>query len=129
MVVKRSEDFKSIISVKTIDFHYIVNNSTNALELMYHIYRQIEDSTIKYRFKVGDKIVCRFKPLYVKVKDPKFTGGRVDNTIYKPTSVKLNINSRFLSSSFLPHTMNLDFYGILLKKKGNVLYFLRSEDK
>jgi len=122
-------DGDSKIFVKTIDFHYLVNNTTNANLLMRHIYKQIEKHIIKYKFKIGDKIVCRYKPLYIKVNDPKFTGGRIENTLYKPTPVKLNILSRFLSSSFLPHTMNLDFYGILLKKEGNVLYFLYSKDK
>jgi len=129
MVMQIPWDGDGKISVKTLDFHYVVNNTTNANLLMRHIYKQIQRHIIKYKFKIGDKIICRYKPLYIKVKDPKFTGGRIENTLYKPTPVKLNIFSRFLSSSFLPHTMNLDFYGILLKKEGNILYFLYNKDK
>ena len=110
--------------VKTIDYHYLVNSTTNVSDLMENVYRRIAELNLRYRFEIGDIIVCRYKALYFKVKDPKFIGGRIDNTIYKPTEVKLDIQNRILSSSFLPHTMDPLFYGVLYKKDGNVFYFI-----
>ena len=111
-------------TIKTVDYHYLVNNTTNAYDLMDNVYLKISELSIRYKFKIGDTIICKYKPLYYKVKDPKFKGGKIDNTMYKPTDVKLDVQNRILSSSFLPHTMDINYYGVLQSKRGNVFYFL-----
>jgi hypothetical protein len=70
---------------KTIDEHYLVNNTTNAELLMKHIYAKIEVKKVRYQFKISDVILCKYKPLYLKVNDPKFTSlhGKISNTISK----------------------------------------------
>lgn len=124
MVVQSNvEGNKSNIMVKTIDSHFLVNNTTNPVVLMQQVYLRISALAIQYHFQIGDKIVCKYKPLHVKINDPKFKGGRVENTIFKPTTAKLNVFNTFLSSNFLPHTMNLAFYGVLWQKEGNTFYF------
>ena len=119
--------YKGDKTVKTVDFHYLVNNTTNAKDLMTNVYNKIAEDSVKYKYKINDIIICKYKPLYYKVKDPKFAGGRITNTIYKPTEAKLDIPNRFLSSSFLPHTMDINYYGVLVRKEGNILYFLYNE--
>lgn len=124
MVVQSNiEGNKTKIMVKTIDLHFLVNNTTNPVLLMKQVYFRISELTIKYNFQMGDKIICKYKSLHIKVNDPKFKGGRIENTVFKPTTVKLSVFNRSLSSKFLPHTMNLAFYGVLCQKEGNVFYF------
>lgn len=115
--------YQGTSGVKTVDYHYLVNNTTNAEDLMTNIYSKIVQLTIRYKFKIGDVIICRYKPLYYKVNDPKFTGGKINNTVYKPTEVKLDVNTRLLSTSFLPHTMNIHYYGVGIQKQGNRIFY------
>jgi len=114
-------------TVKTADFHYLVNNTTNVHDLMKNIYLRISELMVRYKFKVSDKLICKYKPLSFKVKDPKFPGGRIKNTLYKPTEINLDLPNRFLSSSFLPHTMDIKFYGVLLSKEGNIFYYMYND--
>jgi hypothetical protein len=114
-------------TVKTADFHYLVNNTTNVHDLMKNIYLRISELMVRYKFKVSDMLICKYKPLSFKVKDPKFPGGRIKNTLYKPTEINLDLPNRFLSSSFLPHTMDIKFYGVLLSKEGNIFYYMYND--
>ena len=118
-----------MVVVKTIDMHYLVNNTTNVLSLMKHIYSRIELLSIKYRFSMQDNIIFRYKALYLKVKDPElsYSGGRINNTVYKPDSRKLDMNSRLLSPNWLPQTMNLLFYGVALSYKENTISYLYND--
>ena len=115
--------------VKTIDCHYLVNRTTDCFKLMDKIYSRISELTTRYRFEIRDVILCKFKALHVKVKDPNFTGNKIENTIFKPTSTKLSVFNRLLSPSFLPHTMNINFYGELIKKDNNFFYFIYNNNK
>src|SRR4051794_7020757 len=60
--------------VKTVDSHYLVNNTTDPKEIMTQVYNRISLLSLRYKFEVEDKIICKLKPLSIKVKDPKFLG-------------------------------------------------------
>ena len=138
---------------------------------MREVYKEIINKELRYKLKRSDRIVCKIRPLTLKVKDPDFSivnnqpktlntnslnndvelfekngstvpllsneitsrkgevnkvGGSVsiENSIYKPTSEKLNTHNKYLLPNFLPHTMNIHFYGILIRKIDNFFYFL-----
>jgi hypothetical protein len=94
-----TQNKENVVIVKTVDMHFLVNKTTDVFALMKHIYARIELMSMKYMFTMADNIIFRYKPLYLKVKDPELTysGGRINNTAYKPDSRKLDMNSRLLS--------------------------------
>jgi len=110
-------------SIYTLDSHYLVNKTTNVEVILEKIYRRIDSLSGKYKFEGTDKITVKVRALHFKVKDPTYPGGRIKDTSILPTSNNMNIKYKLLSSNYIPHTMNLQFYGTLLNKKYNVFWF------
>lgn len=110
-------------SIKTLGRHFLVNNTTDVKSLLSVVYEIIDELSSKYNFLTSDNIIVKYRPLHFKVNNPSFTGGKVRNTPMLPSNTNLGINYKLLSSNYLPHTMNLQFYGTLLLKQGNILWF------
>jgi hypothetical protein len=47
-------------SFKTIGAHYLVNNTTNAYDLMKDVYRKAEDIRLRYSFLASDMLLIKF---------------------------------------------------------------------
>lgn len=110
-------------SIKTLGKHFLVNKTTEVKPLLSAVYSAIDELSSKYNFEISNIIIVKYRPLHFKVNDPTFAGGKVRNTPMLPTSTNLPINYKLLSSNYLPHTMNLQFYGISLLRKGNIQWF------
>jgi len=107
-------------TIKTLGRHFLVNNTTEAKPLLSVVYSAIDELSSKYNFETCDNIIVKYRPLHFKVNDPTFMGGKIRNTTILPTSSNLSINYKLLSSNYIPHTMNLQFYGISLLRRGNI---------
>ncbi len=44
----------------TIGRHYLVNNTTNAFELIYEVYKNLEDLTVRYGFQTSDNLIIKY---------------------------------------------------------------------
>jgi len=108
--------------IKTLDRHFLVNNTTNVKELLEQIYRRIDALSTLYGFYASDYISIKVRALSFKVKDAKYLG-KTNNTFKIPSSKDLKINSRLLDPKFIPHTMDLKFYGRILSVKDNKYLF------
>jgi len=105
---------KSTGSVCTLDGHFLVNKTTSPEIILKQVYRRIDKYGKKYGFVSSDKIIVKLRPLRFKVKDPKYPGGRIQNTPYLPTTKKVAISLKLLSSNYIPHSMDLSLYGVIL---------------
>ena len=108
-------------SIISLGGHFLVNNTTSCQELLYEVYRKIDELSMRYEIYFSDKITVKIRPINFKVKDPVFKGGRIRNTPSLPSDINLDINYKLLSSNYIPHTMNLNLYGYLVSKQDNVL--------
>lgn len=109
----------------SLDRHFLVNKSTDVEPIIQKVYERIDALSAKYGFEIGDVISVKVRALHFKVNDPKFVGGKIKNTFNLPTdNIKnKNINYRLLSSDYIPHTMNLEFYGTLVLQRDNTYWF------
>lgn len=114
-------------SFKTIGGHYLVNNTTNAYDLIKDFYRKLDDVRIRYSFLARDRLIIKFWALQIKVKDPKFSKSNINPSVIK-TITNNNLpmfKNKFLSSNFIPLSMQFHiYYGILLSKDGNIFKFI-----
>lgn len=105
----------------TIGKLYLVNKTTNALDLIKDVYNKFDDISVRYEFQASDNLIIRYWPLTIKVKDPKFSISKLDTAqLGKLKKGQKNVKSKYLSSNFVPLTMEFqNFYGQLISKKGN----------
>ena len=105
----------------TLGGHFLVNKTTPCIDLLYEVYNKIDELSSRYEILLSDKITVKIRPINFLVKDPVFQGGRVRNTPNLPTDIKLGINYKLLTMKYIPHTMDLKYYGNLVSKQDNVL--------
>lgn len=110
-------------TIITLGGHYLVNKTTDCKDLLNQAYSQIDELSVRYKILFSDYITVKIRPMKFKVKDPVFKGGRIRNTKSLPSDVDLNINYKLLSKKLIPHTMDLYYYGHLVSKLDNVLWF------
>lgn len=103
--------------------HFLVNKTTSCFDLLHEVYNSIDELSSRYNILIYEKITVKIRPINLLVKDPVFKGGRIRNTPSLPTDIKLGINYKLLTSKYIPHTMDLKFYGYRVSKVENVLWF------
>lgn len=110
---------------KTIGKHYLVNNTTNAKQLMLEFYITLLDYILKYEFNAIDMIMTRYWSLGIKVKDANYSTDNIKKEVIKETfTKKYDMRLKYMNSNFIPLTMRISvFYGVLIHKEGNILIF------
>lgn len=99
----------------SLDSSYLINNDTNPDILISTIKRILEDKAFKYGVDVYSHIAIRYAGLSIKVENPVF---RDSPTTRKIMSSK-KISHRFLSSKYVPFTMEYEKYSIITNRYVN----------
>jgi len=100
----------------TITKQVILNKETNVEKLHKFILNKIDILAFKYDIELSDTICYKHRPLYVKVKDSTLT--TID-----PNISKKFMKSKFISSKYMPFSMNLSNYGVLLAKNDDGKFY------
>jgi len=96
----------------TISKQVLLNHDTNVDELHDYIQDKIEVLAMKYKIYVSDLICYKYRALYVKVKDSSLK----EKKLFESSKL---IKSKYLNSKYIPYTMDLSNYGVLIGRVGD----------
>nr|P33537.1 RecName: Full=Probable DNA polymerase [Neurospora crassa]CAA39046.1 putative DNA polymerase [Neurospora crassa] len=119
-VILRNVDSNTNISV---DRHFLVNFNTDPVIILQQIYDRIIFLSEKYYLVPVDKLFIKLRKLNFKVKNPVFHPIAKEKTNIHTTIPKGK--SKLSRAEFVPHTMDLKFYGVETKhdKEKNIRIF------
>lgn len=108
----------------TLDRHFLVNHDSNQKYILQKIYNRLEELSEKYYFTVEDVMILKLRELHVKVNNLKEINTKepsIRSPLQNTESYVVRGKSKLFKSDYIPHSMELKYYGIIRKidKKNN----------
>jgi len=96
---------------KSINRQILINFDTNIDLILRFLLKRIDLLTSKYGIYYSSTIYFKIRPLYVKLNQPNFNPIKIDkDSSFKP------VTSKYLSSKYIPYSMDFKFYGIIVSR-------------